>query len=329
MAARWCFLAALVLAAAVEGQIAPAAPERRPVGTGAWVSGRVVQPGRESVTGVAGAWVTLHRVGTDRAGPLDSVRTDRIGRYAFRYERTGAGDAIYFVSSSHDGIAYFTLPLRSWDARGDDALITVFDTTSRPVRIAARGHHAVLERPDSAGERRVTEVFELSNDTSVTRVARDESAAGAVWSAALASGARDARVRGGDIAGSAVRFSGERVLVYAPFAPGVKQLVFSYTVPDRAFPLAIPVGTATQVVEVLLEEPRARVTGAGLRAVQPVAIEGRPFRRFLAADVPQAAVLTVSVPETARPLAPWVLAVLTLAIGGAMTLALARALRRR
>ena len=43
---------------------------------------------------VPAAWVVLHRVGPDRAGPLDSVRSDSRGRYAFRYTRTGSEDAI-------------------------------------------------------------------------------------------------------------------------------------------------------------------------------------------------------------------------------------------
>ena len=64
------------------------------------VSGRVVHPGGDSVVAVPGAWVTLHRVGPDRAGPLDSVRTDRTGHFSFTYRRDGTSEAIYFASSS-------------------------------------------------------------------------------------------------------------------------------------------------------------------------------------------------------------------------------------
>ncbi|MFL5571889.1 MAG: hypothetical protein ACJ78R_00085, partial [Gemmatimonadaceae bacterium] len=60
---------------------------------------------------VSGAWVVLHRVGPDRAGPLDSTLSDARGRYSFNYVRSGSDDAIYFVSASYDGIAYFTPPL--------------------------------------------------------------------------------------------------------------------------------------------------------------------------------------------------------------------------
>jgi hypothetical protein len=54
------------------------------------IAGRVLLPGIGAEgTPVAGAWVTLHRVGPDAAGPIDSLRTSRDGRYEFRYRATG------------------------------------------------------------------------------------------------------------------------------------------------------------------------------------------------------------------------------------------------
>ena len=63
------------------------------------VAGRVVRPGVEAFEPVSGTWVTLHRVGRDRAGPLDSARTASDGSYRFGYTPSGAPDAIYFVSA--------------------------------------------------------------------------------------------------------------------------------------------------------------------------------------------------------------------------------------
>src|SRR5256885_7350842 len=94
------------------------------------VSGRIVRPGLARMDPVSGAWVVLHRVGPDRAGPLDSVQSDPRGRYSFTYTRTGSEDAVYFVSASYDGIAYFTPPLAEGKVSGDDGEIAVFDTTS-------------------------------------------------------------------------------------------------------------------------------------------------------------------------------------------------------
>lgn len=293
------------------------------------VMGRVVKPGGDSIVPVADSWVTLHRVGTDRAGPLDSTRTAANGHFTFNYPRSGADDAIYFVSSSHGGVAYFTRPLREGVDSGDDTEIMVFDTTSRPVRVTVRGRHVVISRADPNGTRSVTEVFDLSNDSSLTRTARNESVEGAVWESILPSGATAPVVNDGDVPAAAVRFDQGRALVYAPFSPGIKQLAYRYTVPEGAFPLSVPLERATSVLEVLLEDPSARAVLPGLRQMPPVAVDGREFRRFIAQDVTAASVLTIQVPEVAQPLATWFAAGLTLVIGGVMTWALARALRRR
>ena len=98
---------------------------------------------------VSGVWVVLHRVGPDRAGPLDSVKTDSRGRYSFNYARSGSEDAIYFVSASYDGIAYFTPPLAEGKVGGDDGEVTVFDTTSSRVPISLRGHHVIVSAVDA------------------------------------------------------------------------------------------------------------------------------------------------------------------------------------
>ena len=293
------------------------------------MAGRVVKPGGDSVVAVRDAWVTLHRVGTDHAGPLDSTRTGDTGHYAFTYKRTGATDAIYFVSSSHEGVAYFSQPLNAGRESGGDGEIVVFDTTSRPVPMTVRGRHLIVSRPASDGARTVTEVFELSNDSSVTRVAPNDSPGGAVWSSIIPTDANGPVVADGDIPAAAVRFVGARALVYAPFAPGMKQLAFHYDLPADAFPLKVPLEHGAAVLEVLVEDPTASASGARLRAVAPVALEGHDFRRYLASDVPKNAVAIVTVPEVKQPPALLFVAGLTLLIGGAMTVTLARALRRR
>src|SRR5690349_19690226 len=141
---------------------------------------------------ISGVHVVLHRVGPDRAGPLDSMLTDARGRYHFRYAPSGSSEAIYFVSASYDGIAYFSTPLHDEVTRGDDAQITVFDTTSGPVPIHALGHHIIVGAPDSHGEREAVEVFELGNDSSVTRVTGGTDRP--VWQVRLPLGAASAKV---------------------------------------------------------------------------------------------------------------------------------------
>ena len=280
---------------------------------------------------VGGTWVVLHRVGPDSAGPLDSVRADSRGRYSFKYLRSGSDEAIYFVSASHDGIAYFTAPLGEGNVSGDDGEITVFDTTSGSVPMSVRGHHVVISAVDANARRSVVEVYDLSNDSSVTRIAIGDSPEKATWRAHLIPGATDFRVSQGDIAAAAVSFTNGTVNVFAPIAPGFKQLSFSYSLPAKAFPLKLPVEKPTGVYEILIEEKVGDVTGPHLREVDPVTVDERNFRRFLGSDIPENSVALVDLPAPppGRSIDPRFLVVITLVLGGSMIVALAQALRRR
>lgn len=241
--------------------------------------------------GVDGAWVVLHRVGSDRAGPVDSTRTVRDGSFSIRYTPSGSEDAIYFVSATHDGIAYFSPPLDTGRLIVD-AELAVFDTTSAPVPIHVRGHHIVVMAPDAGGKREIVEVFELANDSTVTRVAAGDVP---VWSSALPDGAADVRIGQGDLSEDAIRTNSGRVRVYAPLAPGIKQLSYAYRVDGRAFPLSRPVEGRGGVLEVLLEEPNASATAPGLQRVDPVTVESRTFNRFLAQEAVPGGVVRIEV----------------------------------
>lgn len=292
------------------------------------VSGRVIRPGTRRMDAVPGAWVVLHRVGPDRAGPLDSVRADSRGRYSFNYTRTGSDDAVYFVSATHDGIAYFTPPLAEGKVSGDDGEITVFDTTSGHVPLSVRGHHVVVSSADANARRSIVEVYELSNDSSVTRVSAGEAA---TWQSHVTAGATDFKVGQGDISPGAVSFANGVVSVFAPLAPGIKQLSFSYSLPAKSFPLRLPLEKATGVYEIMIEEKAGSVTGPNLREMDPVTVDDRNFRRFLAQDMSENAVAVIDLPPPPRSQAidSRYLVAITLVIGAAMILALAQALRRR
>jgi len=295
------------------------------------VSGRIVRPGAEEMDPIAGAWVVLHRVGPDRAGPIDSIRSDNRGRYAFKYTRTGSDDAIYFVSASHDGIAYFTPPLAEGKVSGDDGEITVFDTTSGHVPLSLRGHHVVVSTADANARRSVVEVYDLSNDSSVTRVAKGDAPTDATWQTHITTGASDFKVGQGDISAGAVSYANGLVSVFAPLAPGIKQLSFSYSLPAKSFPLKLPLEKETGIYEIMIEEKAGSVTGPHLREVDPVTVDDRNFRRFLASDMPEnsVAVIDLPPPPPSHTIDPRFLVAITLVIGGTMVLALAQALRRR
>jgi hypothetical protein len=295
------------------------------------VSGRITRPGTKSMLPVSGVWVVLHRVGPDRAGPLDSIKSDPRGRYSFNYVRSGSEDAIYFVSASYDGIAYFTPPLAEGKVSGDDGEVSVFDTTSHPVPISLRGHHVVVSAVDANGLRSVVEVYDLSNDSSVTRIAPTDTPKDATWQTHVPPGVTNFQVSQGDIPPSAVSYSKGVVNVFAPIAPGIKQLSFSYSLPAKSFPLSLPLEKETGIYEMMIEEKAGSVTGPHVREVDPVTVEGRNFRRFLASDMPENSVAVIDLPPPAsdRAIDPRYMVAITLLIGGTMVVALARALRRR
>ncbi len=294
------------------------------------VRGHVVTPRDSSAVGVPGVWVTLHRVGPDAAGPLDSVRTDGRGGYAITYRPRGDARAVYFVAASRGGIAYFGAPLTRAVVEDESAELTVFDTTSAPGRLQTSGRHLIVARPGPGGAREVLEVFELSNDTRTTFVPPAASPRG-VWSTALPRGAANFAAReSGDLPADGVVAVGGRAALMVPVAPGVKQVAFTYRLPGDAFPLRVPVDSATGVLEVLIEDPQGSATGAGLAPAAAVALEGKTFQRFLAQSVSGGGSVEVRVGEAPDRGAPrYAVPLLLLGVGGAMAAVLVVAGRRR
>jgi hypothetical protein len=292
-------LAVVAAARAADAQGDSLAGRPVPPATQRSVAGRILRPGAAGPVAVPGVWATLHRVGQDQAAPLDSMRTDAAGRYRFTYRAFGSADAIYFVSATHGGIAYFTAPLRIPVVTGDAAEIMVYDTTSQPIRIGARGRHIVVGSPGANERRTIVEVYELANDTTVARIAG--AGARATWSTVLPSDAGDFQVGQSDVPRDAVSFRDGRVLVFSPIPPGLKQLAFSYSIPLGAGALTIPVPDSTSVLELLLEDTLATAAGPRLAAQQPAVIEGRRYGRYLAEDIPAGASIAVDLPGRNAP----------------------------
>ena len=314
-------------ASAQAGGAPPPGVHGVPPGEARSVSGRVVRGGATDAPAVTGAWVVLHRVGSDHAAPLDSMRTDARGGYHFRYRTSGDPRAVYFVSSTYAGIAYFTAPLRTAAVHGDDAALVLHDTTSAAVPIRVRARHVVLSAPGVNAVRSVVEVFELSNDSSVTRVAAGDT--GVVWESRLVEGARNAQVGAADFSAGAVRFDAGRVRLAAPFAPGLKQFSFSYELPKGA-EYRLPVAAPAELVEVLIEDGLGRAEGGGLIAAGPTTVSGRTFARFLGQDVRGGAVITMRAPTDGSGSGNRmrVLAIVA-ALGAVLLIGLARVLMRR
>jgi hypothetical protein len=288
------------------------------------VEGRVVVQRGGDTHPVAATVVTLHRVGSDSAGAIDSVKSDARGRYRFSFRPFGAEGAVYFAAVLFGGVAYFTAPLGSAATEGERAEITVFDTASTGIDIGVRGRHLAISAPSTTGNRAVVDVFELGNDSLRTLVGGTAKAA--TWRIALPDGAVKATVLrdAGDIAAAAVVIADGEAAVVAPFAPGLKQLALRYELPPAHDSLTIPLMEATGVLEVLLEETGARAVGAGLAARDPVTVDGKTLQRYVAQDAPASAVLTIVFPSS-RSVAgtrSWLLALL----GALVALAIAAGL---
>ncbi len=284
------------------------------------VRGRVVTPRDSALRGVPSVWVTLHRVASDAAGPLDSVRTGADGGFTFRYRPRGMAGAIYFMSTQYGGIAYFSSALRDAVVDGERAEITVFDTTSAPVPVTVRGRHVAISRAGANGSHDVLDVYELSNDAERTAVPNVSTGTG-VWSARLPAGATGFAVRpSADVPADAMSATGGRAVLRVPLAPGLKQVAFSYRLPAGAFPFAIPVEAATSVLEVLVEDPRGTVRGGGLVQGAAAAVEGHVFHRYLGQDVRAGAQVVVDIPAAEGDAWPrWAVPALIVGVGGAMT----------
>jgi hypothetical protein len=180
--------------------------------------------------------------------------------------------------------------------RGDDATLTVFDTTSGPVAIKIGGRHLIVGALQSSGRRPIGEVYDLENDSTVTVVARDSVTP--LWRTDLPAAAVGFQLNtNGDLAPGAISQRGTSVGLYAPLSPGIRQFAFTYELPSSAFPLRIAIDRPVGVLEILVQEPTARVDGATFRETAPVAADGRTFRRFLGQDVAAGTVLRVDLPR--------------------------------
>jgi len=308
---RACAAACLLPIASLDAQAPPTQ----------WsVSGRVLRAAAgEDPVPVPGVRVALNRVGDDSAGVLDSTRTGADGSYRFTFRRTGDPDAMYFADVVYGGVAYFTEPLVGVNVSGEAAELVVFDTVSTPGVLRLRGRHAVVGPRMETGDRAVVEVFELTNDTSLTLVPGSDTQP--VWSVALPPDAVDPEVGDGDLPSTVVRFRNGRAELYAPFAPGLRQLSVRYTLAERAFPLVIAMDQPAELLEVLLAAGAA-VSGAGLHKEQDVEIEGDPYARYLSTSASAGDRVEVTIHVAASPLiVPVAVGLTALLLAGALVYA--------
>lgn len=255
------------------------------------LAGRVVRVSGSDSLPVAGAFVVGHHVGTQRQGPVDSVRTDAAGRFRIVVARPDSA-GMYVVSLRYQGIGYFAPPVESSDRAGAAAmLLAAYDTSTSGPPLSLAMRHIVVTAAERDGSHRVMDILQVHNDGTTTRVVADSTAA--TWRVRLPAGIVEVEPGEGEVSPAAVRLDGEQLAVAAPFPPGDKQVVVAYVVPRGIRTLRVPVDQPTARLEFLVELSGVEVSGAGIREVESMVLEGRTLRRFTAEHVAAGAEVTV------------------------------------
>jgi hypothetical protein len=236
--------------------------------------GRVVRITASDTITITAAKVMLHRIARDRQGPIDSIVTDSRGRFQFRFTPDTA--AVFLVSAGWDGIEYFSSPLHLEPSLPDTGLVLVVSDTSSAARVATVSRHLVISRPGADGLRPALEIVVISNAGPATRIAPDTLHPS--WSIRLPKNVAGFTAGSGDFSSEALTTRDDSVLVFAPIAPGDKQLLYTYAIPPDPGSVSIPVGDSIGTFTILLEEMGLKVRG--LVAVDSQVIEGRTFRKW-------------------------------------------------
>ncbi len=282
-----------------------------------------MRPAGADTVPVGGARVVLHRVGAVAQGPVDSMPSAPDGRFGFPLARDTA--SLYLLSARYHGIEYFSMPLDRSSPRGSDPVTLVVHDTSSTTPITLSARHLVIPRAGEDGTREALDLVLLANESVETRVAPDS--AGASWSGPLPAASEGLELGESDVSPDAVSRRNDSVIVSAPISPGEKRLAFQYHLPGGRQVVELPVGSTAVALNVLLEEPGASVSGAGLVEADSQTLEGRSFRRWTG-DVPANAVVRITLPGEGGG-STLIIAGLVTVLGLALLLAAWRMLPRR
>lgn len=269
--------------------------------------------------------MVLHRVGRVAQGPIDSVRADARGRFAFRF--TADTTAAYLLSVRYDGIEYFSSPVASNPDRPDTAVVIIVADTSSAAPVRTRERTLLISRADESGTRPVVDWLVLQNAGERTRIAPDSLRPS--WGAPLPPDAQNvelADVKLSQFSPDALEFRHDSVLLFAPLSPGQKELVLQYHIPGALRSFSVPAAAGTDSVFVLLEESSARIVTPRMTVSDSQRLDGRPFRRW-AGVMGNAASLEVRFAPP--PLSPRRVLLLLVALLGLGFLALSFAALRR
>jgi len=286
----WCFGAAVTPQAVTPQAVTPQEP------AALVISGEVRVADEPADTGT----VVLHRVSASFTGEVDSVAVGSGGGFEFVIPGLpeATGEDVYFASIRYQGVLYFGGPVTEAADTVGTYLIRAYPAVGATpgIHLPLRVRNTFAERAESGTGWRITDLFEIENNTQTTIIASEH---GPSWSYPLPPGAVDFAVGESDLASEAASYSGGRVNTSAPVPPGESVYLFRYRIAADAFTL--PLEGATGSMELLFREPAGEFTVGGLAAVGPTELEGGIFRRFAGRELAPS-VVTVEPGRTAVPL---------------------------
>ena len=279
---------------------------------------------------LAGATIVLHRITMLVQGPIDSGRVDARGHYRLRIPSVDS-TATYLLSVYHDGVAYFSEPIRpthfSGLAGGGPEIDTlrVYDTTTGGPPLGVERRLVSVAAPKADGSRDVLELEVLSNPGDETRIAPDT--LHPVWTGLLPAGVLQFQVGQGDFSSDAVSRRGDTVALFGAVQPGTRQLSFGYLIPGGLSPWTVPIDHPLDQLTILVEDTTARVLGPGLRSLGVRTLESRHFAEYQIDHVKAGALVSVEFPGgpfRVESIIPYVAVLAGLILAGGFAWALRR-----
>ena len=257
--------------------------------------------------------VVLHRVTSEEQGEIDSVAVAQDGSFSFTLPEAplGAADRFYFASLRHQGILYFGSPLSDVAQLDSIYRIQAYDTamvSDGGVGIPIQARNLFFE--PNGEEWRVTDIFQLRNDSGRTLVATED---GEVWSHPLLDGARNFSSGQDGFSLDGTTIQDGSVVVRAAIAPGERVFVFRYSVDD---PFGdVPTQNRIGAFDLLVREPSPRVGVEGLDLVGRVEVEaGSTYRRYSGTSIGPGTVRVVEVEQQGDLPLAWITVVVALAL---------------
>ena len=236
----------------------------------------------------SGVRVVLHGVGVKHQGPVDSLLTDGTGRFRFAF-RLDSG-SVYLVSARYDGIEYFSPPVAGLPGAADTGVTIVVSDTSSAAAVSLAARYLVIRKPQQSGAgRQVLDLIVLENRGWLTRTSPDS--ARPSWAGALPGGAAAPRLSESDFSADAVVFRNDSLLLFAPVAPGQKQMAVEYVLPPTP-EVSLAFGNERTMTNLLLEEMGADVRGGGVAPADTQVIDSTRFLRWVGSP-PENATITV------------------------------------